>query len=113
MMDVVEIAETLGALLEESETLERELAALHQVAEGLRRAVRGSAARHVAGEAPEVAALLRCAGAVAELLRRVRVTEEAISSALAALPLVLAVAPPTAMSARATEALARRLGHAR
>lgn len=106
----IEIAETLRALLDEVETLEREASMLHEAAARHRVELRLAAVAYVGGARPDLASLMRSSGAVTERLRQVRATEEAILAALAELPITLAAEPASELATRAMEALARKLG---
>ena len=109
MTEPLEIAEILRDVLEQSEQMTREAAALGEAGRRLREAVTTAGRSHLKGQELAPLDLLLAAGAARDRCVSTAELGEALRIALGELPLALRPEPPTPLARRADAELRRRL----
>lgn len=109
MTEPLEIAEILRDVLEQSEQMSREAAALGEAGRRLREAVTVAGRRHLDGHDLVPLDLLLAAGAARDRCASTAELGEALRAALGELPLALRPEPPSPLVGRADAELRRRL----
>lgn len=109
MTEPLEIAEILRDVLEQSEQMLRDAAALGEAGRRLREAATEAGRRHLEGQALVPLDLLLVAGAARDRCALAAELGEALRAALGELPLILRPEPPSPLVGRADAELRRRL----